>query len=101
MKVTPKVIVAMMGMMLGRPFGIKMCSCKQVVELLSEYFEGELEGRFKQSIDLHVMACSECKNYADSFREAGRLVQSIKYEEIPPEFRSRLREVLKERLQEH
>ena len=101
MKMTPKMIIAMMGMLLGRPFGIRMVSCKQVVELLSDYLEGELQGKDKRTMDLHVMACSECKNFADSFRETGRLVQSLRYDEIPPEFRTRLREVLKSRLQGH
>jgi predicted anti-sigma-YlaC factor YlaD len=95
-----RTLFAMMGMMLGRPFGIRMVSCKQVVELLSSYFEGELTGAAKTSIDLHVTACPECKNFADSFQATGRMVGSLEYGEIPREFRQRLRETLTEHLRE-
>ncbi len=100
MTFTPKQILAMMAMMLGRPFGIRMFTCKSVVEILSSYFEGELEGSAKRSIDLHIAACPDCKNFADTFFETGRLVSSLQYNEIPPEFRFRLRETLAERLRE-
>ena len=88
----------MMGMILGRPFGIRMRSCEQVTQLLSDYIEEEIEGSEKQSIDLHLMACPDCAHYLETFRETRKLVGEIRYEEIPGEFRMRLHTVLTERL---
>ncbi len=91
-------ILAMMGMLLGRPFGIRMRSCEQVTRLLSDYIEGDLGSREKQSIDLHVMACPDCARYLETFHETRKLVGEIRYEEIPADFRERLHIVLQERL---
>ena len=89
---------AMMGMMLGRPFGIRMRSCEQVTQMLSDYIEGELGGRERQSLDLHIMACPDCAHYLETFRETNKLVSEIRYEEIPREFRKHLHTVLCDRL---
>ena len=90
--------LAMMGMILGRPLGIRMRSCEQVTQLLSDYIDGELAGRDKQSLDLHVMACPDCLRYLETFRETHKLVGEIRYEEIPSDFRKLLHTVLSERL---
>ncbi len=95
-----RMMLAMMGMILGRPFGIRMRNCKQVTQLLSDYIDGELEGREKQNLDLHVMACPDCLHYLQTFRETRKLVGEIRYEEIPGEFRKRLHSVLHERLRD-
>ena len=95
---TMRKMIAMLGMMLGRRFGIRLHSCKEVVELLADYLEDELPANEKHSIDLHVMACENCRNFTDSYRETGRLARSLRYEEIPADFRSRLRDVLAQRL---
>ena len=90
--------LAMMGMMLGRPFGLRMRSCREVVQLLSDYLDGELSLEPRRSLDLHLLACPACQNYVDTLRQTQTLVSAIRYEEIPTEFRSRLHAVLVERL---
>ncbi|MCB1163109.1 zf-HC2 domain-containing protein, partial [bacterium] len=42
--------LAMMGMMLGRPFGLRMRSCREVVQLLSDYLDGELSLEPRRSL---------------------------------------------------
>ncbi len=93
-----KMMIAMIGMIMGRPFGIRMKSCLDVARLLSDYVEGELSDAERRSIDLHVMACPDCFNYLGTFRATREIVGEIRYEEIPPEFRVRLHTVLTERL---
>lgn len=95
-----KMMIAMIGMIMGRPFGIRMKSCLDVTRLLSDYVEGELPDSERRSIDLHVMACPDCHNYLATFRVTKDLLDDIRYEDIPPEFRLRLHTVLAERLRE-
>lgn len=95
-----KMMLAMMGMMLGAPFGIRMKSCQQVAELLSDYIDGEVGGALKRSIDLHVMACPDCQNYLDSFATTRDLVGEVRYREIPAEFREHLHGLLADRLRD-
>jgi len=91
-------MLAMLGMMLGRPFGLRMRSCREVIQLLSDYLEGELSTEPRRSLDLHLLACPACRNYVETLRQTQTLVAELRYEEIPPEFRRRLRSVLAQRL---
>ena len=91
-------MLAMLGMMLGRPFGLRMRDCREVTRLLSDYLEGELGAAPHRSLDLHLLACSACRNYVQTLRATRTLVAELRYEEIPPEFRRRLRSVLTQRL---
>lgn len=90
--------MAMLGMMLGRPFGIRMRTCQDVARLLSDYMDGDLEYAERRSIALHILACEDCLHYVETFRQTQDLVREIRYEKIPAEFRSRLHSVLNERL---
>lgn len=91
-------MIGMLGMMLGRPFGIRMQTCKESVELLADYFDGELPANEKRSIDLHVMACRDCENFTETYRHTGDLVRKLRYEDIPEDFRAHLKEILAQRL---
>jgi anti-sigma factor RsiW len=95
---TIKRVLAMMGMMLGWIVGIRMHRCKAVVQLLDDYVEGELPPNERRSLDLHLAACPNCKNFADSYRATRDLARELRYGDIPPEFRERLHAVLEKRL---
>jgi anti-sigma factor RsiW len=90
--------VAMLAMMLGRPFGIRMQPCREVAQLLIDYVEGELSAAERRSIDLHLMACPDCQHCAETYLHTQALTQEIRYEDIPEEFQRRLYSVLLEHL---
>jgi len=91
-------LIAMMGMMLGRPFGIRMYSCRNVVEMLGDYINGELPANEMRSIALHVMACPDCQNFLATYRQTGEMTRGIRYEDIPEDFIPQLEKVLLQRL---
>jgi len=91
-------LYAMMAMILGRPFGIRMHSCREVAQLLIDYIDGELTPAQRRSIDLHLMACPDCRHCAETYLQTQALTQEIRYEDIPAEFQRRLRSVLLEHL---
>ena len=91
-------LLAMLGMMLGRPFGIRMHPCREVAQLLIDYVDGELTPAQRRSIDLHLMACPDCQHCAETYLQTQALTQEIRYEDIPEEFQRRLYGVLLEHL---
>ncbi len=98
MMASPRRLFAMLGLMLGRPFGIRMQPCREVAQLLIDYIEGELTAAERRSIDLHLMACPDCQHCAETYLQTQALTQEIRFEDIPEEFQRRLHGVLLERL---
>ena len=93
-----RMMIAMMGMMLGWPFGIRMVNCKQLVELMGDYLGGDLPDHERRSLDLHVMACENCTNYVDTYRQTEELVHDLRYDDIPEDLKKGLHAVLQARL---
>jgi hypothetical protein len=65
-------------------------SCREFVELVTDYLEGALdrwtEGRFV----LHATQCPGCETYLDQFRETIRVAGRLTPEDIDPVARDRL-----------
>jgi anti-sigma factor RsiW len=61
--------------------------CQQVVELVTDYLEGELSRRDRRRFDRHLRACPNCTAYLEQMRitiaETGKLTP----EDLTPEAR--------------
>jgi len=67
-------------------------SCRELVELVTDYFEGALSRADRRRFDAHIAACDGCTIYIEQLRtvheQAGRLAVS----DVAPETEARLRE---------
>lgn len=70
-------------------------TCKELVELVTEYIQGTLPEDDRAHFEAHLEICEGCRAYVDQMREtagaAGRLSES----ELPPETREGLLETFR------
>jgi anti-sigma factor (TIGR02949 family) len=71
-------------------------SCKEVVELVSDYLEGAVSPSDRARFDRHVSTCDGCTNYLEQMRETIRLTGMLTEEQVPVAQRERLREAFRD-----
>ena len=65
-------------------------SCKELVELVTHYFEGELSWRQRRRFEKHIAACPWCARYLEQMRTTIRTVGRIDEDSISPQARDEL-----------
>jgi predicted anti-sigma-YlaC factor YlaD len=65
-------------------------TCRQVVELVSDYLERALPADEAALFEQHLNFCDGCVLYVDQVRETVSTVGRIREEDVPPETRDKL-----------
>ena len=65
-------------------------TCREMVELVTEYLEGTLPPDARARFEDHLADCDGCTNYLDQMRETLRLMGGLSEESIDPLARDRL-----------
>ena len=65
-------------------------TCRQVLDLLTEYLEGALPSRAHAAVADHLSACDVCLRYLDQLRTTVEVVGSLHEDEVPAEVRAGL-----------
>ena len=65
-------------------------TCQEIVELATEFLEGELPAEEATLFEQHINLCDGCEWYLDQMRTTIATVGRIEEEELPPEMRDRL-----------
>jgi anti-sigma factor RsiW len=65
-------------------------ACREVVELVTDYLEGALDGRDRERFERHLGGCDGCAAYLEQMRVTLRVAGRIEPEAIDPVFRERL-----------
>jgi anti-sigma factor RsiW len=60
-------------------------SCRQLVELVTEYFEGGLSPQDRSRFEEHVMSCPPCRRYLEQMRQTIGLLGRIPEETVSPD----------------
>jgi anti-sigma factor RsiW len=60
-------------------------TCKQLVELVTDYFEDALTPAERDRFDAHIAVCPGCEHYLEQMRTTMRLVRSTDELEERPE----------------
>ena len=68
--------------------------CKEVVDLLSDYVDGECPPDVIASIDAHLSDCANCIAFVNTLRKSLVMSKALGYSDIPKEVRIRLHRVL-------
>ena len=65
-------------------------ACREVVELVTDYLEGALDGRDRERFERHLGGCDGCAAYLEQMRVTLRVAGRLEPEAIDPAFRERL-----------
>ena len=65
-------------------------TCRELVELVTDYLEGKLGRRDRRRFEKHIAGCEWCTRYLEQMRMTIRAVGRIREESIAPEAREAL-----------
>jgi anti-sigma factor RsiW len=65
-------------------------SCKELVELVTEYLEGSLSWRQRRRFEKHISLCHGCTAYVEQFRVTLRTLGRLRVEDVSPAARDEL-----------
>lgn len=65
-------------------------SCKEVVELVTDYLEGALPEHVRIQLERHLAGCDGCTNYLEQMRQTIRLTGELREEQLTAEQRGEL-----------
>jgi anti-sigma factor RsiW len=63
----------------------KKLTCRELVELVTDYLEGSLSRRDRVRFEAHIAACGNCTQYVEQFRETIRLTGTLRESDVSPE----------------
>jgi hypothetical protein len=67
-----------------------MLSCREIVQLATEYFEDTLPGEERLRFERHIAICPPCRGFLAQLRELHRLSGEVAEETLSPEVRQGL-----------
>jgi predicted anti-sigma-YlaC factor YlaD len=70
-------------------------SCKELVELLTEYLDGVLGPVDRLRVDEHLAICDGCRIYLDQMKTTIDALGKLREEHIPPQVREELLRVFR------
>jgi predicted anti-sigma-YlaC factor YlaD len=65
-------------------------TCKELVELVTEYFEGAMPAEERIRFEEHLVMCSWCRDYLDQMRSTIATAGKLREEDLEPELRDKL-----------
>jgi anti-sigma factor RsiW len=57
-------------------------TCRELVEFLNDYVDGDLPSEQRQRFDEHLGICPECRRYLDSYEKTIRASKSAAIDEV-------------------
>lgn len=71
-------------------------SCKELVELVTDYLEAALSAADRHRFDLHIAKCDWCKLYIDQIRLTIKAAGKLSEESIPKDVQNELLSVFRD-----
>lgn len=68
-------------------------SCRQIVELVTEYLEGALSSHDRLAFERHVAICPPCRGHLAQMRKVTATARTVRADELPERVRDDLRRV--------
>ena len=57
-------------------------TCKELVELVTDYLEGTLPAEIRTRMEKHLSGCDGCTNYLEQLRQTIRLTGQVREENL-------------------
>ena len=71
-------------------------TCKELVELVTDYLEGILPEPVRAQVELHLAGCNGCTNYLEQMRQTIQLTGTLREENLTPGQREELLELFRD-----
>lgn len=71
-------------------------SCKELVELITDYFEERLSDTEQERFQAHLVTCLGCRTYLEQMRQTVKLLGWLTAERIAPDMQQTLLEVFRD-----
>ncbi len=65
-------------------------SCREVVELVTDYLESRLAEEDRTRFELHLVYCDPCRKYVHQMRQVLTTAGRVTEESVPPDVRESL-----------
>ena len=65
-------------------------TCREMVELVTEYIEGTMPPRLRAIFEAHLSVCPGCTAYLEQMRQTIQALGKLTEETIPPQARDEL-----------
>ena len=75
-----------------------MFNCKNSIDLLLEYMDGDVSGEAKQHLEEHLKGCSPCEEFLKQYKQTGPLCRKALHAQMPREVADKLSSFLRESL---
>jgi predicted anti-sigma-YlaC factor YlaD len=70
-------------------------TCKELVELVTDYFEGALPVEERLRVEEHLVMCSWCRDYLEQMRATIATTGELREADLDPAMRDRLLEAFR------
>jgi anti-sigma factor RsiW len=64
--------------------------CRELVELVTDYLEGDLDAETRARADAHLADCPHCRVYVEQMRVTTRALREVRTAELEPARRDEL-----------
>jgi predicted anti-sigma-YlaC factor YlaD len=71
-------------------------TCAEIVELVTDYFEGGLSVVDRERFEEHIGYCDWCLTYLDQMRETVAAAGRLREDELPPQLQQGLLDAFRE-----
>ncbi len=76
-----------------------MHTCREIIQILIDYLEGDLSPAEKQHFEEHMDACPPCHAFLRTYEKSGELARAaLQPSDLPDELQERVRGFLRHRL---
>lgn len=75
-------------------------NCKQVIQEISNYIDGELDASMQREIKVHLKGCDECAVIVNQTKLTVDIFCDSELVELPPAVSERLHQALRRKMQE-
>ncbi|HYB41621.1 MAG TPA: zf-HC2 domain-containing protein [Candidatus Methylomirabilis sp.] len=69
-------------------------TCKDAIDILADFLDQTLAPEVLESLEAHLRDCEPCRAYLNTYRRTQSLVGEAGRVEMPPELKTRLRDLL-------
>jgi len=60
-------------------------TCQELVELVTDYFDGALSRVDRAAFEAHIAGCTNCRTYVEQFRRTVELTGTLRESDVTPE----------------
>ncbi len=76
--------------------GVTALTCRELVELVTDYLEGSLPPTERARFESHLEGCTGCRRYLDQMRQTIHLMGCLTEESLEPQVKTNLLKIFRD-----